>query len=115
MKVCANCEQRKPQNAVKCPACNHTDEQIFKAMLGGTPMLSILIVLFGAFAIFRSCRIGFLVALPGNLRLAALIAVALGFSGVLFGALWSFGIRSRISAALVLIVGLLAFGVLQFV
>ena len=77
------------------------------------PMLPILTLLIAAFWILRFWRLGW-IALPGNFRFAALIAMAIGLASM-FIPIWQLGFRSRKQAAVVFVCGLAIFLVFQFV
>lgn len=79
-----------------------------QALVAGTPSLTILILALVGFWIYRFWILGW-AAVGGNLRIAAFAAAALGVSGVLFGPMWTFGVRSRKKAAVLLIVAIVAF------
>lgn len=83
-------------------------------MVMGTPSLTILILVFILVSGYRFWRIG-VIAWSGNLRLAAWLAMGLGLAALIFGAMWTFGIRSRIQGAVVFVVGLVALALLQLV
>lgn len=83
-------------------------------MVMGTPSLTILILGLILFSAYRFWRIGW-IAWSGNLRLAAWLAMGLGLAALIFGAMWSFGIRSRKQGVLVFVVGLVALALLQLV
>ncbi|MEP6743366.1 MAG: hypothetical protein ABJB61_12775 [bacterium] len=113
MKICASCGQRKPYNALSCPTCHRLDEEIARVAVSGTPLRTLLIIGVAAFWLYRFWRLGW-IALPGNLRWAAFLALGLGLAG-LFGPMWSFGVRTRKQAAYIFVIALLLFIALQFV
>lgn len=107
MKRCASCGKSKPNTASKCPACGSVDEQVIAAMVAGTPGLTTLVLAVLALWIYRFWMLGWS-ALPGNLRCASLAAAGLGFAGLLFAPMWTFGVRSRKTAAVLLAFGVVA-------
>jgi hypothetical protein len=114
MKKCPSCGERKPDSVATCPSCQAIDHDAIAKTTGGTPSLTLLIAALVLFWAFRFCRIG-LAAWSGNLRLAAILAFALGLAAMVFGAMWTFGIRSRKQGALVAIIALAVYVLLQFV
>lgn len=78
------------------------------ALVNGTPSLTILILALLAFWVYRFWVVGW-TAIGGNLRIAALVAIGLGVSGIIFGPMWTFGVRSRKKATVLLIVAIVAF------
>ena len=107
MKKCEVCGASKPADALICPACLHKDEDVFLRMVAGTPSLTLLIIGMVCLWIYRFWYVGW-AAWAGNLRFAAICAVTLGFVS-LFGPLWTFGIRNRKTALIVLIITVPAF------
>lgn len=108
MNSCESCGEAKPSAAVRCPSCGEMDRDVMQAMVAGTPGLSLLVLAVLGMWIFRFWILGW-AALPGNLRFAALAAAGLGFAGLLFGPLWSFGVRSRAKAAALLLIAIAVF------
>jgi len=84
------------------------DQQVLRAVAMGTPSLTLLILGMLGFWIYRFWILGW-TAFPGNLRILALIAGGLGTAGVIFGPLWTFGVRSRKKAAMLLVIATIAF------
>lgn len=114
MKTCPSCGQRKPNYALRCPACDSHDPEIVQLTVGGTPGLTLLIIAMLLFWLYRFWRIG-LAAWSGNLRLAAFAAMGIGAAALVSGAMWTFGIRSRKQGMVLLAVGLVAYLILQLV
>ncbi len=108
MKICESCGQAKPDDAIRCPSCNEMDHQVAQAMVTGTPGLTLLVLGLVVFWGYRFYMLGWL-ALPGNLRIAALVAAGLGVAGILFAPMWTFGVRSRKQAVILLLVSVAAF------
>lgn len=107
MKKCEACGAAKPANAPRCPACEQMDEEVVRLMIAGTPGLTLLIIVMGCFWIYRFWVVGWS-AWTGNLRVAAYCAIALSLTAM-FSPLWTFGIRNRKVALVVLLVGGIAF------
>lgn len=114
MKTCEHCGQRKPANELTCPSCGRADSEILRLRVGGTPMLTLAILALLLFWIYRFWRIGW-IAWSGNLRAAALLALGVGAAAVMFGSMWTFGVRSRKQGLLVLVIAGAAFLLLQLV
>ena len=108
MKKCEACGQQKPEDAIRCPSCNELDHHVAQAMVSGTPSLTILVLVMIVFWGYRFWALGW-DAFAGNLRFAALTGAGLGIAGILFGPMWTFGIRSRKKAAILLLVSVVAF------
>lgn len=109
---CASCGAAKPAEAPRCPACQQMDEDVVRKMVAGTPGLTLLILGLVGFSIYRFWIVGW-PAWSGNLRLVALCAGALGFTALIFGPLWTFGIRTRRTALIIFIVGTAVFLILN--
>jgi hypothetical protein len=105
---CISCGQRKPEDAVRCPSCKHVDEEVMKAIVAGTPGLTLLLLGLLVLWIYRFWILGW-AALPGNFRIAALIAVGLGVAGIIFGPMWTLGVRSRKKAVIFFVIGIVTF------
>jgi hypothetical protein len=114
MKNCAACGLPKPDDAIRCPSCQHADEHVMRAMASGTPGLTLLVLGLLVLWIYRFWTLGW-TALPGNLRVLALAAAGLGAAGILFGPMWTFGVRSRKKAAVLFVVAAIAFLFFNFV
>ena len=108
MNVCAACGQKKPNAAIRCPHCQEMDHDVAKAMIAGTPSLTLLIIAMLAFWGWRFWQLG-TPAWSGNIRFAALVAAGLGVTTLVSGPLWTFGIRSRKIAAILLAVAAIVF------
>jgi hypothetical protein len=108
MNKCMSCGQPKPEDAILCPACQHADEQVMRAAVVGTPSLTLLVLALLALWIYRFWILGW-TALPGNLRVVALAAGGLGVAGIVFGPMWTFGVRSRKKAGALFVIATVAF------
>ncbi len=113
MNKCVSCGQPKPEDAVRCPSCQHMDKDVMRAVAVGTPNLTLLVLALLVLWIYRFWILGW-AALLGNLRVAALAAVVLGMAGIIFGPMWTFGVRSRKKAAVLLVIATVAFLFLNF-
>jgi hypothetical protein len=78
------------------------------AFVAGTPSLTFLVLGMVAFWGYRFWAIGW-GAFGGNLRFAAMVAGGLGMAGMIFGPMWTFGIRSRKKAVVLFLVSVVAF------
>lgn len=112
MNKCMSCGQSKPVDAIRCPSCQHMDEQVLRANLTGTPSLTLLVLALLVLWIYRFWILGW-AALPGNLRVAALAVGGLGMAGIIFGPICTFGIRSRKIAVVLFVVAIVAFLILN--
>jgi predicted nucleic acid-binding Zn ribbon protein len=106
MNYCLTCGKSKPNDAVLCPSCKNEDKEVVQSI--GMPSLTITVIVLLGLWLYRFWFLGWS-AIPGNLRVAALTAMCLGSTGILFGPLWTFGIRSRKKAFRLFLVGLLTF------
>ena len=84
-----------------------------RAMVAGTPSLTLLVFALLILWIYRFWILGW-AALPGNLRVVVLVAGGLGIAGIIFGPLWTFGVRSRKKAAVLFVIATVAFIFLNF-
>jgi len=84
-----------------------------RAMVAGTPSLTLLVLALLGLWIYRFWMLGW-AALPGNLRVVALAAGGLGMAGIIFGPMWTFGVRSRKKAAVLFVIATVAFLFLNF-
>jgi hypothetical protein len=82
-------------------------------MVAGTPSLTLLVLALLGLWIYRFWMLGW-AALPGNLRVVALATGGLGMAGIIFGPMWTFGVRSRKKAAVLLVIATVAFLFLNF-
>lgn len=108
MKICAACGQKKPETDIRCPHCAEMDHQVAQAMAVGTPSLTLLILGMLTFWGWRFWQLG-MPAWSGNIRFAAFAAMGLSVAGLLFGPMWTFGIRSRKSAGVLLLIAVIVF------
>ena len=108
MKTCAACGQSKPNADIRCPHCEEMDHEVAQAMVAGTPGLTLLILGLLGFWAWRFWQLG-MAAWGGNLRIAALAAAGLGVAGLMFGSMWTFGIRTRKTAAILLVVAVVLY------
>src|ERR1700752_575521 len=114
MKPCPLFGQPKPEDALGCPSCEQIDPEVYRRIDRGVPSLTLLVLGVVAFWTYRFWRIG-LAAWSGNLRLAAWLALLLAVAGLMFGSVWSFGIRSRKQAAVIFLIAVAVIALLQFV
>lgn len=106
MKNCLACGNSKPDDAPLCPSCRQLDKHAIRNI--GTPSRTIFMVALLGLWLYRFWLLGW-AALPGNLRVAAFVCVCLGLAGMLFGPMWTFGIRSRKKGFVLFLVGLFVF------
>jgi hypothetical protein len=112
MNYCLTCGKAKPNGAVLCPSCKNEDKEIVKSI--GTPSLTITVIILLGLWLYRFWLLGW-TSIPGNLRVAAFVAICLGLTSMLFGPMWTFGIRSRKTAFILFLVGLFAFILFNFI
>src|SRR5258705_8007046 len=67
MNKCVSCGQPKPEDAVRCPSCQHMDKDVMRAVAVGTPNLTLLVLALLVLWIYRFWILGW-AALLGNLR-----------------------------------------------
>ena len=103
MDKCAVCGEAKAVDALRCPFCMHTDNQVMQAWIVGTPSRALLVSALLGFWGYRFWTLG-QAAWPGNLQVAAGAAAVLGLTALIFGPMWTFGVTSRRKGAIVLIV-----------
>ena len=113
MTRCSSCGEKKAEDDLWCLSCGDADDRVIWGMAARTPSLTILVLALSGFSIYRFWLLGW-DALPGNLRLIAFIGGGLGVAGIIFGPLWTFGVRSRKAALILLIVSTVAL-IFQFV
>jgi len=114
MSICKSCGQKKLSTDVTCPSCNAIDERVVRGRIGGVPLLTLLIIVLLIFSIYRFWVIGWS-AITGNIRVIALAGIFLGITGLVFSPLWSFGIKTRKTAIILLIISVITYLILNFI
>jgi len=114
MSKCKSCGQEKSNTDPTCHSCNVVDERVVRGKIGGVPLLTLLIIGLLIFSIYRFWIIGWS-AITGNIRVIALSGIFLGITGLIFSPLWSFGIKTRKTAIILLIISVIIYLILNFI
>ena len=108
MSKCKSCGKDKQPDDPVCPHCNAVDNRAMMSATGGTPLLTLLILGLLGVSIYRFIILGW-AATTGNIRITALAFLLLGITGLIFNPLWSFGIKNRKTAVIMVIVSAIIF------
>lgn len=113
-RACPSCNTLKSEDSLTCPHCGKVDQTVIENHYLKTtaPGVGHLLLAWLAFSAWRYYLLGW-ASLPGNLRLAAIVAASLGMGALMFGSVSYFGVRSRKAGVVVLVVSLVAFAFLN--